>query len=304
MGYSIKVLDNQEFEDLPYSKVGTSLGVADPETNTAYIRETGIHELNRYLIDHEFEHLIEEVPTDEFEGVRYKDLGSFFGGGGGTATAGTAAKGATSGMGGMSSMIGPMMGMFGSSLIPNPTAPKLPDSFNKFAEMAQSGGPQISQTGSSAVSGVLNTPYEQVSGDEQDAALHGLNLQKEQETRQLQALYKNARPGTDYLTDSAYQRDSGQLNDRYARAQAETLSQLQRSSRTNYNNQQFQGAQVAGGLGQNQMNNMMNQFQTEYFPALQNYSSSLQKRQDLRSNLMNMFQLPMQMQMFKSMMGK
>lgn len=209
-----------------------------------------------------------------------------------------------SGASGGSSLMGPLMGMFGSSLIPNPSAPKLPDSFNQFAQFAQSGGPQISQTGANATVGVLNQPYQQVSGAEQDAALHGLNLQKDEEMRSLASLYKNARPGTDYTTDSAYMRDSGLLNDRYARAQADTLSGLQRSSQNNYNSQQLQGAQVAGGLGQNQMGNMMNQFQSEYFPQLQNYTSSLQKRQDLRSNLMNMFQLPMQMQMLKAMMGK
>ena len=80
MGYSIKVLSDKDFESLPYSRVSTSLGVADPEMNTAYIRYSVHSELNQYLINHEFDHLIEENPTDEFEGVRYKDMGSVFGG--------------------------------------------------------------------------------------------------------------------------------------------------------------------------------------------------------------------------------
>ena len=72
MNYSIKILSSEEFDELPYSKVGIALGVADPKTNTAYIRHSAHSELNKYLIDHEFEHLVEEIPTDEFEGVRYK----------------------------------------------------------------------------------------------------------------------------------------------------------------------------------------------------------------------------------------
>jgi len=80
MGYSIKVLSNKDFEKLPYSRISTSLGVADPRTNTAYIRYSSYPELNKYLIDHEFDHFVEEIPTDEFEGVRYKDFGKVIGG--------------------------------------------------------------------------------------------------------------------------------------------------------------------------------------------------------------------------------
>ena len=35
MGYSIKVLSNEEFEKLPYRHTDIALGLADPKQNTA-----------------------------------------------------------------------------------------------------------------------------------------------------------------------------------------------------------------------------------------------------------------------------
>src|SRR3990167_5048866 len=72
MGYSIKILSNEEFEKLPYKHSDIALGLADPKSNTAYVRYSAYPELNKYLIDHEFEHLLEEHGTDEIDGVRYK----------------------------------------------------------------------------------------------------------------------------------------------------------------------------------------------------------------------------------------
>src|SRR3990167_10231951 len=70
--YTIKILANDRFDELPYKDAEVSLGLADPKKNTAYVRYTAWPELNKYLIDHEFEHLIEDVPTDEEDGIRYK----------------------------------------------------------------------------------------------------------------------------------------------------------------------------------------------------------------------------------------
>ena len=80
MNYTIKVLSNTEFEELRFSRVHDALGVADPVTNEVYIRHTHIGELNRYLIDHELNHLVEETPTDELDGVRYKFTDNIFSG--------------------------------------------------------------------------------------------------------------------------------------------------------------------------------------------------------------------------------
>ena len=70
-----------------------SMGFADASKGKAYVRQTYWPELNKYLIQHEFEHLLEEKGTDECEhGVRHKKffhdviaptlpfLGALFGG--------------------------------------------------------------------------------------------------------------------------------------------------------------------------------------------------------------------------------
>ena len=57
--YTVKILNNEDFNRLPYKEVEDSLGIADPKTNTAYVRDTHIDAANQYLINHEVEHLIE-----------------------------------------------------------------------------------------------------------------------------------------------------------------------------------------------------------------------------------------------------
>lgn len=76
--YKINILSNRDFDRLPRSvtrgsDISDSLGFADPSTNSAYIRNTGVAELNKYLINHEFEHLLEEEGTHEdSNGIRHK----------------------------------------------------------------------------------------------------------------------------------------------------------------------------------------------------------------------------------------
>ena len=80
--YQVKVLSSNEFEQLPYPDMETSLGVADPKTSTAYVRYTGIDTVDKYLINHELEHLIEghggEHSSHYRNGVYYKELGDMF----------------------------------------------------------------------------------------------------------------------------------------------------------------------------------------------------------------------------------
>ena len=60
MKYKIQILDDEKFDSLPYPETETSLGIADPETNKAYVRYTGLKEVDNYLVNHELEHLIEK----------------------------------------------------------------------------------------------------------------------------------------------------------------------------------------------------------------------------------------------------
>lgn len=83
--YTVKILSNDEFDKLPYSKTKTSLGMADPKTNIAYIRDTGYNDITKATIGHELDELIAKTSPHEVDGIRYKDLGSslsgLFGGG-------------------------------------------------------------------------------------------------------------------------------------------------------------------------------------------------------------------------------
>ena len=77
--YEIKVLSSDEFDrvsksDPRYSYVdGSNLGFADRKKGKAYVRQTHIHELNKYLISHELEELEEDDSLHEdANGIRHK----------------------------------------------------------------------------------------------------------------------------------------------------------------------------------------------------------------------------------------
>jgi len=80
--YTVKWLDDKEFESLPYPDMDTSLGVADPKKKTAYVRRTGIDSLDYFNTFHELEHLEDGhdgVHADHYRnGVYYKGLGEVF----------------------------------------------------------------------------------------------------------------------------------------------------------------------------------------------------------------------------------
>lgn len=78
--FQIKILNDEQFDRLPYPNVDLSLGVTDPATRIAYVRYTAIPELNKELVQHEYGHLTGEDKTHFYNGLHYKGL---FGGGGG-----------------------------------------------------------------------------------------------------------------------------------------------------------------------------------------------------------------------------
>lgn len=79
----VKMLDDAEFEALPYPEMSTSVGVADPKTRTAYVRKTHIPILDAFNLAHELEHLKDGhdgVHADHYRnGVYYKGAGEIFG---------------------------------------------------------------------------------------------------------------------------------------------------------------------------------------------------------------------------------
>ena len=72
MGYEIRVVSSEEFDELPYKKARKSLGLADSKSNIAYVRETGIRGLDENTINHEFDELMMKVSPHEEDGIRYK----------------------------------------------------------------------------------------------------------------------------------------------------------------------------------------------------------------------------------------
>jgi len=77
--YEIKVLSSEEFDsvsksDPRYEYVDDSnMGFADREKGVAYVRGSNIHDLNKYLIDHELEELESDSSTHEDpNGIRHK----------------------------------------------------------------------------------------------------------------------------------------------------------------------------------------------------------------------------------------
>jgi hypothetical protein len=48
------------------------------ETKTAYIRKTGIAEMDQATLEHEFDELMQETSPHEIDGIRYKKSGNIF----------------------------------------------------------------------------------------------------------------------------------------------------------------------------------------------------------------------------------
>lgn len=83
--YEIKVLDSEDFDkiarsDSRYGYVDDSnLGFSDRVKGVAYVRDTHIHDLNKYLINHELEELIDAHSDHEDpNGIRHKKGPKFF----------------------------------------------------------------------------------------------------------------------------------------------------------------------------------------------------------------------------------
>ncbi len=79
--YKMFFLDNDDFDnlykDLPYmtkDKLKDSMGFANPKTGEAYVRKTGVAELDDITIEHEFQELLAKTSPDEIDGIRYKKV--------------------------------------------------------------------------------------------------------------------------------------------------------------------------------------------------------------------------------------
>jgi len=82
--YAVHILNDKEFDALPFKNVKDSLGCANPKTKTAYIRRTGHDAISKLIdtstLEHEMEELVSKHSDHEDEdGIRYKSGRDFAG---------------------------------------------------------------------------------------------------------------------------------------------------------------------------------------------------------------------------------
>lgn len=163
--------------------------------------------------------------------------------------------------------------LFASQLIQNPKTPALPQSFYDFQNQANSGGPPLQQQGNQYLSTLLSGQ----NTDANDAATHSLDLNYEEQLRQLNGMYKSLRPGTDPLSDTTYARDLQNLNDAHARQRAQVLAQ-----------QQLGASGQALGYGQAQSGQQQAAIETQVQQIAAQWGLDAEKTATLRNMLMQL----------------
>ena len=133
----------------------------------------------------------------------------------------------------------PSAGMMGlASMIPNSSTPKMPASFDQFMQQIQQGGNPAMQGANNWYQGILNGTNQGPA----NAAVQSIDLNYQEQLRNLYAQYKSLRPGTDPSTDSTFQRDLANLNTQYQQQRSNALAQVQTGA-----------AQGAAGIGSDLM---------------------------------------------------
>lgn len=70
--FSIKILKSDEFDKLPYKRAKTELGVADPASGKAFVRASGVKEWDMKTLEHELNHLTNNISKKEIDNIQYK----------------------------------------------------------------------------------------------------------------------------------------------------------------------------------------------------------------------------------------
>jgi hypothetical protein len=225
------------------------------------------------------------IPSLGFGGAGKSAMSAIGGGGGGGGFGGLLSKG-MSGLGNMfgggatgSNGIGSknlgglglgLASMFGSQMIGNPKQPALGEDYNQYMNMMKSGGTPGMQSANQYYQGVLSGNNK----DMYDAATYSLDNTYEDEKKNLISMYKTLRPGTDPATDSTFNRDLSALEDRYARARAQTMAQVQQGA-----------ASGAAGLGSQQMGGLQQGLNPQLQQAASGWQADLSKKQMLMSGM-------------------
>lgn len=177
-----------------------------------------------------------------------------------------------------------LLGLFAGK---SPKAPGLPQSAQDYASQVRGGGSPLNQLATSKLTEGLNQPFQAVSADEEAAATRQLEFDQQREEDQVRDLYRNLRPGSDPSTDSSFQRDLGNVNDRYARLKADTVSQLHRQVYNDYQGQQAQRIGQAGGLDAQTQAAMQQVAQWDIDQIATQFGVDYNDAQQIKSFLMN-----------------
>lgn|SRR3990167_3720133 len=172
--------------------------------------------------------------------------------------------------------------MVGSQFIGSPKVPELPQSIIDFQNQAKGGNPLQNQA-QAALMEQLNQTKQGLGQDEIDAITRQYDLSQEQELKSVDSMYKSLRPGTDPLTDTAYQKDLGNVRNRYATMKADSLAQANRQISNDFNSQRAQQIAAAAGLSNQQMQQLGQMSELDLNRALAQFNIDDRDKQFLRN---------------------
>jgi len=175
--------------------------------------------------------------------------------------------------------------MLGSQFIGSPKVPELPQSVIDFQNTARQGNPLQNQA-SAALSQQLGQTQQNLGQPEIDAINRQYDLSQEQELKSIDSMYKSLRPGTDPLTDTAYQKDLGRVRDRYATLRSDSIAQAQRQISNDFAGQRANTIAQAAGLSQQQMSQLAGLSQYDLDRQLSQLQIDYADRQFLRDYLL------------------
>lgn len=178
------------------------------------------------------------------------------------------------------------VGLMGASqFLRSPKVPENPQSVIDFQNAARGGNPLQNQA-SQALMQQLGQTQQNASQDEIDALNRQYDLAQADELKSVDSMYKSLRPGTDPLSDSAYQKDLGRVRDRYATLRADSTAQLQRQISNDFASQRGQQIAQASGLGEQQLQQLAQLSQYDLDRQLTQLGIQDRDRQVLRDYLL------------------
>lgn len=177
--------------------------------------------------------------------------------------------------------------MVGSQFIRSPKVPDLPQSVIDFQNTARSGNP-LQNTAESALMSQLSQTQQNLGQPEIDALNRQYDIAQEDELKQIDSMYKSLRPGTDPLTDTAYQKDLGRVRDRYAALRADSIAQAQRQISNDFQAQRANQIAQAAGLSQQQLQQLSQLSQFDLDRQLSQLNIDYQDKSTLRNYLLQL----------------